>query len=110
MPPNNKMIMSRVRAVYLARQIIKPFAMQIIGLSVLSIALLSLISIPNVIGNTLKLPSLGYAPEYLAKAFVHTQTFVQVISLLALGLTLLVFKNLIRRYFTVRVPFMPMAR
>ena len=108
-----KMVMRRVKVVYLARQVVKPFVIEATLFVVSATTLFSLVSIPSVIGNTLHLSSSITALKYLLQAFVDTQAFVQVASVAVICLALLVLRRLFlqaRPYLTVRIPFIPIAR
>jgi hypothetical protein len=90
-------IMGRVRTIYYMRTVMRPLFVEL-GLFVAALLYIGfLVSIPNVIANTLS-QGILHSISYLLSAFLHTRVLVQVMFAGTLILLILMVRDILKNF------------
>jgi hypothetical protein len=95
-----KKIMRRVYGTFFVRKVSSPFAVKLYILVSFTGFLISQISLGNVVANMPQVTNLGALYRFSTSAFLNTEMIVQLLSLGALIATVLLFKDVVKIYFT----------
>lgn len=86
--------MKRVKRIHTLRKFINPFAFKVYALGISSVAILSFVSVSQVIKNAAHIATFEQFISFTTSAFLNTETAAQVLSLTILLVVVLALKDI----------------
>lgn len=96
-------VMKRVYRLWVMRQAAHSVLLKLALIMGLALELRELVSVRNVVENTLQLPTLSTMMSYTAYAFTHTHFAVQFVLMLVAGLVAFTLADVFKKDFQVSV-------